>query len=142
MPVRFKALVPLFFLFLAAGCTADGREYTDIRIGTADIRVELARTPEERQQGLMNRKSLPVEEGMLFIFEKEQRMSFWMKDTSIPLSIAYISKSGEIKEIYDMEPFSQSPVPSRFSVLYALEVNQGFFEDKGIGPGDRVEFSF
>ena len=63
-----------------------------------------------------------------------------MKDTSIPLSIAYISKSGIIREIHDLQPYSKNPVPSNFSVLYALEVNKGFFKRHGIEVGDQVIF--
>ncbi len=140
---KSAALYPLLFLLFISACSGgSNREFTTLVIGKTEIRAELARTAEERQQGLMKRKSLPSEEGMLFVFDREQKMSFWMKDTTIPLSIAYISKSGEIKEIHDMNPLDQRPVSSRHSVLYALEVNQGFFEEKGISPGDRVQFSF
>ncbi|MDC7236130.1 MAG: DUF192 domain-containing protein [Spirochaetales bacterium] len=129
-------------LLLLVSCPADNRELKEISIGDNTLLVEIADTPETRAAGLMHRKDLPSDRGMLFIFEQEQRMSFWMKNTHIPLSIAYISKAGEIKEIYDMTPLSEKPVPSRHSVLYALEVNKGYFEEKGIAPGDRVQFSF
>jgi len=104
------------------------------------MRVEVADTPEKRRQGLMNRNKLAAEEGMLFVFDEEQKLSFWMKNTTIPLSIAYINKSGVIKEIHNMTPLSEKPVYSQYSVLYALEVNQGFFQKSGIKAGDRVQF--
>ncbi len=139
MHPRFFLLI--IFMSSLFSCRAGGNEYQQITVKGIPMKVEVADTSESRQLGLMHRKSLDPDEGMLFVFEEEQKLSFWMKNTSIPLSIAYISKHGEIKEIHHMEPFSQKPVPSRYSVLYALEVNQGFFEEKGIGPGDRIQFS-
>ncbi|QEN07496.1 DUF192 domain-containing protein [Oceanispirochaeta crateris] len=131
----------IFLLFLISSCSASDNNFSTIQIGDLTFRVEIAETAESRRQGLMNRKSLPSDEGMLFIFEQEQKMSFWMKNTSIPLSIAYISKAGIIREIYKMKPFSEKTVSSRTSVLYALEVNDGFFERHGIKEGDKVQFS-
>ncbi|MFP3089105.1 DUF192 domain-containing protein [Treponema sp. TIM-1] len=102
------------------------------------IQVEIARTEAERAQGLMHRTALPDGEGMLFVFERDQILSFWMKDTLIPLSIAFISYDGRILEIYDMQPRDLSSVHSRRSVRYALEVPQGWFERTGIRVGDRL----
>ena len=78
---------------------------------------------------------------MLFIFESEQMLSFWMQNTSIPLSIAYINADGVIVDILDMNPFDLTAVPSSRPAMYALEVNQGEFEKRGIRPGNRVIFS-
>ena len=100
----------------------------------------MANTPEKRQLGLMGRVSLNEDRGMLFVFEKEQYVSFWMKNTSIPLSIAFINKSSYIEEIYDLEPFSLNKIRASTPVLYALEVNQGYFKKNGINVGDFVEF--
>jgi len=105
------------------------------------LTVELARTDAQRSQGLMHRKTLKDGEGMLFIFERDQILSFWMKNTLVPLSIAYISSDGRIFEIYDMEPGNLSPVTSSRSGRYALEVPQGYFHRTGIAAGDRLNLA-
>lgn len=138
-----KQILLLFLsLIFVFSCTAVEKSLYEISINKIKIEVEIADTAESRQKGLMFRDSLPEEQGMLFIFEKEQKMSFWMKNTEMPLSIAYINKSGIIKEIHHMEALSEKAVQSSHSVLYALEVNQGYFERKGIKVGDSVHFSF
>ncbi len=133
-------LFPLLLILLASSCSGSDNVKKTIFIDGIQIRVEIADTQEKRRVGLMNRNSLKENEGMLFVFEEEQKMSFWMKNTTIPLSIAYISKSGIIKEIHDMSPLSERPVYSSTSVLYALEMNQGFFEKNGIKEGDALQF--
>jgi hypothetical protein len=106
-----------------------------------EIRVEVAKTPEERSYGLMGRKHLGKDEGMLFIFETEDYHGFWMKDTLIPLSIAFIDKDGRIVWITDMKPLTlNSHVPPK-PILYALEMNKGWFSSCGIQVGDFVRFS-
>jgi uncharacterized membrane protein (UPF0127 family) len=102
------------------------------------LRVELALTEEEQAQGLMYRQSLNDGEGMLFVFDGDKLASFWMKNTFIPLSIAYINSDGSILEIHDMRPEDLSLIRSSRSVRYALEVPQGWFGRAGIGPGDRA----
>ena len=109
--------------------------------GPVTIMVEVANTPELRQQGLMYREELEDGYGMIFIFERDQIMYFWMKDTLIPLSIAYIAYDGRINEIYDMQPGDLTSVQSRQSARYALEVPQGWFGRVGIAPGDRLDVS-
>jgi uncharacterized membrane protein (UPF0127 family) len=104
------------------------------------MEIEIARTEEERAQGLMYRKSLDDGKGMLFIFERDEILSFWMKNTLIPLSIAFIASDGRILEIRDMEPESLSPVRSGRSARYALEVPRGWFSRTGVKPGDRFLF--
>jgi len=106
--------------------------------GQVFIKAEIARTEEERTKGLMFRKKLPDGEGMLFVFERDQQLSFWMKNTYIPLSIAFIASDGRIFEIKDMEPHDLKPVQSSRSVRYALEVPQGWFERAGVAAGDRL----
>ena len=103
-----------------------------------NIKAEIARTDEELARGLMYRTKLPDGEGMLFIFDRDQVLSFWMKNTLIPLSIAYISSDGTIIEIRDMEPGNLDPVRSGRSVRYALEVPQGWFSRVNLGIGDRL----
>jgi len=105
----------------------------------AELTVEVPQTYEEFSRGLMFRESLPEDRGMLFVFGEDTQTGFWMKDTSIALSIAFIAEDGTILDIQEMEPLSteahQPPGPYR----YALEVNQGWFRRHGFGPGDRVE---
>jgi uncharacterized membrane protein (UPF0127 family) len=86
----------------------------------------------------MYRESLKDGEGMLFVFDRDKLASFWMKNTFIPLSIAYIKSDGSILEIHHMRPEDLSLVRSSLSVRYALEVPQGWFDRAGIGPGDRA----
>ena len=105
----------------------------------AELTVELAVTPAERSRGLMFRESLAEERGMLFVPGGETRTGFWMKDTKIPLSIAFIASDGMILETQDMEPLSEELHTPARAYRYALEVNQGWFERHGLGAGDRVE---
>lgn len=104
-----------------------------------NLKAEIAVKKEERNYGFMNRKKIPHGTGMLFVFENEQQLSFWMKNTPHPLSIAYITKNGIIKDIFDMKPYSVSSVQSSGSVKYALEVPQGWFSICGISKGDKVD---
>lgn len=113
----------------------------ELKIGTVSIKAEVAKTPAERERGLMFRSSLADGAGMLFVFETDQRLSFWMKNTKIPLSIAFISSNGVIRQIADLEPFSLASVQSERSVRYALEVPRGWFSRAGVGVGDRVDLS-
>lgn len=105
------------------------------------VRVEVADDAEEQAKGLMGRTALGEERGMLFVFPDEQVRSFWMRDTLIPLSIAYIDSEGRIIDIQDMEPRDDDPphYVSAEPARYALEVNQGFFDERGVEVGDRVE---
>lgn len=102
------------------------------------VRAEVAETDQSRAQGLMYRKTVPEGTGMLFVFDRDQVLTFWMKNTLVPLSIAYISSDGFIIDIFDMEPKSLKPVGSSRSIRYALEVPRGYFTKAGIREGDRV----
>lgn len=103
-----------------------------------DVGVEIATTEQEREKGLMGRTALAEDHGMLFVFEREQPLNFWMKDTLIPLSIAFIDSSGRIVDIQDMQPLDTTSHRSAEPARYALEVNQGFFSDNGIEVGNKV----
>ena len=104
-----------------------------------EVEVEIADDDAERQRGLMERTALAENAGMLFVFEGEQALSFWMRNTLIPLSIAYIDAEGRIVDIQDMQPLDETSHPSAEPAQYALEVNQGFFAERGIEVGDEVE---
>ena len=109
-----------------------------------EVEVEIADDQAEQQRGLMERTELAENTGMLFVFDREERRSFWMRNTLIPLSIAYIDSEGRIVDIQDMEPRDDIP-PNYVSAepaQYALEVNQGFFDERGIEVGDEVELPY
>ena len=106
---------------------------------SVNVRAEIADTEAKREKGLMGRTALAEDAGMLFVFDREQPLAFWMKDTLIPLSIAYIDSNGRIVDIQDMQPLDETPHPSAEPAKYALEVNQGFFAARGIQVGDRAE---
>lgn len=137
--MRHLSLILVALVVVASGCRSDA-ELTPVQISGERLMVEVADTPEERRQGLMNRESLPQNRGMLFVYESEDYRSFWMKNTEIPLSIAFISADGIIMEIKDMTPFSLDSVESTHRVKYALEVNQGTFERLGIEVGAEILF--
>ena len=131
----------LFFLWVIPITHSQTVLKIPLYIGQKEIRVEVAKTPEERSYGLMGRKYLGKDEGMLFIFETEDYHGFWMKNTLIPLSIAFIEKNGRIVWITDMKPLTlDSHVPPQ-PILYALEMNKGWFSSRGIKVGDVVRFS-
>lgn len=137
-------------LVVLAGCGGGGSEE---QAGQAvlshgdeqtTIAVEVADTQAEREQGLMGRETLPAEAGMAFVFPEDHRGPFWMKDTLIPLSIAFYSAEGRILKILDMEPCKADPCPLYDpGVAYrgALEVNQGAFAGWDISEGDRLRIT-
>lgn len=108
------------------------------------VAVEVADTPSEREHGLMGRASLPANAGMVFTFPADHRGAFWMKDTLVPLSIAFYGADGRILRILDMAPCERDPCPlydPEVAYRGALEVNQGAFERWGISEGDRLRIT-
>ena len=139
----FKPFLLFIFETSFASCSQKKLPVKQLTITTKEgqiftVEAELASTQEERNCGFMERKKIPDGTGMLFIFEYDQKLSFWMKNTPHPLSIAYIDSNGIIREIYDMTPFSLSSIESTVSVRYALEVPQGWFQKNNITPGDKI----
>jgi uncharacterized protein len=121
--------------------TAGPRVLIETDEGEVEVAVEVADDDEERQVGLMNRESLPADAGMLFVFQEDSSGGFWMKNTLIPLSIAFADSNGEILRILDMEPCEADPCEIYDpGVFYrsALEVNQGAFDRLGVEEGDRL----
>jgi uncharacterized membrane protein (UPF0127 family) len=114
-------------------------ERITIAIKGVKFSVEVARTDQERAKGLMNRSSLDAGQGMLFVFQTDEHLTFWMKDTRIPLSIGFMSTEGKIQEIQDMEPYSLKTIKSKNSCRYALELTRGAFQDIGAAEGDKIE---
>jgi len=109
-----------------------------LRIGEHAIRAEVANTPETRRKGLMFRAQLAESSGMIFIFPRVQRISMWMKNTPTPLSVAFIDANGRILNIEDMQPHSEDSHSSAGPARYALEMNRGWFEKRGIQPDDQI----
>ncbi|MBO4121545.1 DUF192 domain-containing protein [Cupriavidus gilardii] len=102
------------------------------------IRAEVAADQQSRQQGLMYRKSMPANAGMLFVFEQKAGHCFWMKNTELPLSIAFLADDGTIVNIEDMRPHSEDNHCPKAAIRYALEMNQGWFAQKGIKAGAKI----
>ncbi len=124
------------------GCA--GEETATVTINASggervEVEAEIAEDKAKRRKGLMERTELAENAGMLFVYDREQSLSFWMRNTVIPLSIAYIGAEGRIVDIQDMQPLDETPHPSAEPARYALEVNQGFFEERGVEVGDEVE---
>ena len=106
--------------------------------GMYQITAQVAQTPEQRQTGLMFRKEMPQIEGMLFVFEQPGQQCFWMKNTLLPLTAAFVSDDGLIVNLADMKPQSTDSHCSAKPVRYVLEMNQGWFAKKGIKAGSRL----
>lgn len=106
------------------------------------LRAEIASTEETRASGYMFRKNIPDGTGMLFVYDDDQPLRFWMKNTPTPLSIAFIDRKGQIKDIFDMKPYNLNGVSSGGFVRYALEVPQGWFSRAGVSCGDFLELDF
>jgi Uncharacterized conserved protein len=116
-----------------------GKVYIHAQSQTLELEVEIASTMEQRKYGLMFRDELPENSGMIFLFPTNVTGGFWMENTKIPLSIAFISSEGEILKIMDMEPYSLKSHDPGVPYSQALEVNQGWFSDHGVKEGDHVE---
>jgi len=108
--------------------------------GDPRLVLEIARTPEQHARGLMFRPSLPDDQGMLFIFGSQSSEGFWMHNTLIPLSVAFIDRDGTILDIQDMQPQTDDVHPPAKPYWYALEVNQGWYARNGVKVGDAFAF--
>jgi uncharacterized protein len=138
---RVEKIIFILFLFWIPIVYSESSFKIPLYIKDKEIWVEVARTPEERVKGLMGRKHMDKDGGMLFIFETEDYHGFWMKDTLIPLSIAFINKEGRIVKITEMKPLRLESHGPPEPVLYALEMNKGWFSHHAIKAGDVVRFS-
>ncbi|MEQ1536205.1 MAG: DUF192 domain-containing protein [Burkholderiaceae bacterium] len=109
-----------------------------ISAGMHQIDTQLAMTPAERQIGLMNRPTMPAHEGMLFVFDEPTRQCFWMKNTLLPLTAAFVADDGTIVNLEDMKPQTLEAHCSTKAVRYVLEMNQGWFAKRGIKAGTKL----
>ena len=148
----FKKILALFVAALlcaaAASCQKGNPKLptTTLSIATASggrvlVEAEIADKPDTREKGFMFRKNIPDGTGMVFVFEEEKVLRFWMKNTPSPLSIAYIDYKGVIKDIFDMKPFDLNDTTATGYVRYALEVPQGWFDRAGVKVGDKLDLS-
>ena len=134
--MRFSAFALLLLCAVASAAGGDAR--LPLQIGPHAFLVEVAATAQQRQHGLMGRTHLPADGGMLFVFAHPGRHCFWMRDTPLPLSIAFIDAGGRIVGLADMQPRSEALHCSGTDVRYALEVRQGEFQRRGITPRAQV----
>jgi len=105
------------------------------------IQIEIADNEAARNQGLMWRQHMSEDDGMLFIFDKQEPLTFWMKNTYIPLDMVFADKAGKIVDIYqEATPLSEASIPSGKPAKYVIEVNGGFCATYGVGVGDKIEF--
>ena len=130
-----KSFKYLIFILFVSNLDAS----RDIDITKYLSEIEIVSKYEDRKKGLMYRRSIPNNYGMLFVWPYEGQQCMWMKNTYVPLSVAYMDIRGKIIEIYDMVPFSKDSVCSTKAAKYALEVNSGWFEEKNINIGDSIE---
>lgn len=115
-------------------------EYFPIAVGDRMLRLQIAVSPQEMMRGLMERKSLKSDEGMLFVYAKPQVMSFWMRNTPLPLDIGFFDASGQLREYYPLYPFDETQVKSRSEKLqFAVEVNQGWFRENRVARGAMLD---
>jgi uncharacterized membrane protein (UPF0127 family) len=140
--IRFLSTVVVALTLLSTSLFAQAvRELSTIplTIGKNRLVAEVAATPDERSTGLMHRFSLKPDHGMIFVFERAEPQGFWMKNTFIPLSIAFIDSDGRIVNIDDMAPQDEHTHWSSGPAQYALEMRKGWFAEHRIAAGDRVE---
>ena len=115
-------------------------DFFTVSVGPKPVRMQLAIRSREMEHGLMGREDLKSDEGMLFLYETPQRMSFWMRNTPTALDIGFFTADGVLKEIYQMYPYDETPVTSRSVELqFALEMKQGWFEFNGVKPGTKLD---
>ena len=132
-----KSFKYIFLLFLSLSVISEEK----ITIESLFSKIEVVSNSQERKLGLMYRENLPYDNAMFFIWEYKKRQCMWMRNTYIPLNVAYLDSSGKILEIYDMVPLSDESVCSKKRVRHALEVNLNWFEDNNILVGDVLDIS-
>jgi uncharacterized membrane protein (UPF0127 family) len=116
-------------------------ERFEFKLGARAVRLQVALLPEETQKGLMFRRELAADEGMLFVFDRPQQLSFWMRNTPLSLDIGYFDADGVLREIYPLYPHDERPVASRGRMQFAVEMNQGWYRTAGVKPGDRLDLA-
>ena len=137
-----KLLRPISLILLLGfarlGAAEGAMPMTELTVGMYRIEAEVAATPDHRMVGLMNRRSMPANHGMLFVFTERRAHCMWMKNTLLPLSVAFLDEQGRILNIEDMQPQIEDNHCAARPAAFALEMNQGWFRQKGIAPGARI----
>jgi hypothetical protein len=133
-----KKLILIIAVFILT-LSCNSKRMVEIKIKDKTYKFELAVNEDERRRGLMYRKSLDKNSGMLFVYPREYELSFYMKNTLIPLDIAFIDSNLRVIDIRSMEPLDETPINSKKRAQYALEVNQGFFKNIGLKENDKIE---
>jgi uncharacterized membrane protein (UPF0127 family) len=139
-----KRLAALFVVACASLSSSFAQEAqtqlprTTLTAGMYRIDAQLALTPQQREVGLMNRKEMPQAEGMLFVFEQPATQCFWMKNTLLPLTAAFVADDGRIVNLVDMQPQTLDSHCSKEPVRFVLEMNQGWFAKKSLASGSRL----
>ena len=134
----FLALSAALLTFAQAQEPQSNLQRTKLSAGMYQIDVQIAQTAEQRQIGLMFRKEMPQAEGMIFVFEQPATQCFWMKNTVLPLTAAFVADDGRIVNLVDMKPMSEDSHCSKEPVRFVLEMNQGWFARKNIKEGSKL----
>lgn len=138
--IRFQKIAALAWVALTLlAAVATAQMLLPLRMGKHTAQVEIADTGLARRTGLMNRDSLPADQGMLFSYDQPRELSFWMKNTKIPLDIAFVDEDGTIFQIEQMQPLDEDHTVSIRAARFALEMNQGWFKKHGVRVGDKIE---
>lgn len=139
-----EMVLPFVYVLILVACARDDTTPHPYQVTVADddssrtVQVEVAATPQQRQQGLMWRQELDPDWGMLFVFPGLSGGGFWMRNTYVPLDIAYIGADGTVQEIRAAKPLDETVLTPVLPYRYVLEVNQGWFEEHGLGVGSKV----
>lgn len=123
-----------------AGGAKTVADYFPIKVGDKTVRMQLAVRAGEMERGLMGRRDLGRDDGMIFVYEKPQQMGFWMRNTPTPLDIGFFDTKGVLQEVYPLHPFDERTVHSRSAELqFALEMNQGWYRENNVKPGAQLD---
>ena len=133
----FRCSLPAVLL-VATWVAQAGTPLIKLSMGSGTLEVEVAATKGQRAQGLMNRSTLPESRGMLFVYPAPAYFCMWMKNTQIPLSVAFIDAQGQVINIADMTPHTETNHCTQRNAMYALEVNQGWFARHGVAAGSQI----
>lgn len=131
-------VLSVLMLMLAACAGQNTLPTTTITIHHHEFTLEIANTPETRERGLMYRDNMPKNHGMIFIFDQAGRVSFWMKNTRIPLDIIYISEQGIVTGIYTLQPYDERGIHGPPEARFAIELNAGISNEIGLKSGDKL----
>ena len=138
MQVRIALLAALFGLAWSGWAQQPPLPLVELFAGMHRIEAELAATPESRQVGMMQRTIMPPQRGMLFVFPETDKHCMWMRNTLLPLSVAFLDEKGRIINVEDMQPRTENNHCAAKPARYALEMNLGWFKTRGLGPGFAI----